>query len=124
MLLVLAGAARAATGDPGSSAREWLALVDQHKYADAWKDGSAFFRSSIPERGWEGQVKTYRDAVGEQQRRDVDQIQLVAKLPNLPDGQYAVVRFHTTFSKKADSYETVNMIQEGDLWRVSSYTIR
>jgi hypothetical protein len=123
-LLLVAAPALAATSEPSSSAREWLALVDQQKYADAWKEGASVFRASIPEKGWEGKAAIYREAVGNLQRRDVEVVQLVSTLPNMPDGQYAVVRFHSTFSGKPESRETVNLVQEGDLWRVAGYTIK
>ncbi|MEI9888278.1 MAG: DUF4019 domain-containing protein [Rhizomicrobium sp.] len=121
--LLIPSLAGAATDDPGSSAREWVALIDQQKYVESWQEGSAFFRSRVTTAAWQHTTKLYRDPVGKLLWREVDSVALVAKLRDLPDGQYAVVRFHSKFAQLPDSIETIEMIQEGGLWRVSSYSI-
>ncbi len=115
--------AAAATDDPGSSAREWIGLIDHQKYVESWQEGSAFFRSRITATAWKHMTKLYRDPVGRLLWREVDSIALVAKLRDLPDGEYAVVHFRSKFAARPDSIETVELIQEGGLWRVSSYSI-
>lgn len=123
-LLLLASTARAATAEPTSSAWQWLGLLDGGKYAESWAEGSALFRERITERAWEGKIQIFRDAVGTIVWRDVLDVATVAELPNMPNGQYAVVHYRSKFSGKAECEETVSMVLEDGLWRVASYTIK
>ena len=46
-------------------------------------------------------------------------------MPGLPDGNYAGIIFHSSFSKKANTIETVVLLKDTDRqWRVMGYTIK
>jgi hypothetical protein len=46
-------------------------------------------------------------------------------LPGVPDGEYVVVQFDTSFEKKKTAIETVTPMKEPDgRWRVSGYFIK
>jgi hypothetical protein len=45
-------------------------------------------------------------------------------LPGVPDGQYAIIHFKTTFEKKADATESVTMMMDGGSWKGAGYFIR
>ncbi len=115
---------RAATAEPTSSAWQWLALIDQEQYVESWAEGSALFRARITERSWESKTSLYREAVGRAVWRDVDSVSLAGRLPDLPEGQYALVRYRSKFERKTDCTETVGLVLENGLWRVASYSIK
>ncbi|MGC9954375.1 MAG: DUF4019 domain-containing protein [Rhizomicrobium sp.] len=116
--------AKAATAEPTSSAYQWLTLIDNQKYAESWAEGSVLFRVRVTEKSWESTTSIFREAVGHIVWRDVDSVSLVGELPNMPDGQYATVRYRSKFERKTDCIEIVNLTLENGLWRVASYTIK
>jgi hypothetical protein len=124
VFIFAAAPAVAATAEPTSSAYEWLTLIDKEKYAESWAEGSTLFRARITEKAWESKTSLFREAVGHILWRDVDSVSLVSELPTMPNGQYAVVRYHSKFEGKADGVEIVNLVLENGLWRVASYTIK
>ncbi|MGA7712889.1 MAG: DUF4019 domain-containing protein [Rhizomicrobium sp.] len=124
ILVVTGRPALAATAEPTSSAYQWLTLIDNEKYADSWAEGSTLFRARVTEKSWESITRIFREAVGHIVWRDVDSVSLVGELPNMPRGQYAVVRYKAKFERKADCVEVVSLSQENGLWRVASYTIK
>jgi hypothetical protein len=124
ILAAAANPALAATAEPTSSAYQWLTLIDNEKYADSWAEGSTLFRERVTEKSWESTTGIFREAVGHIVWRDVDSVSLVGELPNMPPGQYAVVRYKAKFERKADSVEVVSLTLEKGLWRVASYTIK
>ena len=46
-------------------------------------------------------------------------------LPGVPDGEYVIVQFNSSFEHKADATETVTPMKDPDgQWRVSGYFIK
>ena len=45
-------------------------------------------------------------------------------LPNAPEGDYRIIKFHTDFAENPDSVETVVMQKDGSAWKVVGYFIR
>jgi len=124
LFLLFQSPVHAATAEPTSSAMQWLMLIDEGKYAESWGDASSIFRAAINARAWEDRTRLYRGVVGRIVFRDVEEVSTVARLPNMPKGQYAVVRYHSTFEHKQDATETVSLVYEEGLWRVVSYSIK
>lgn len=121
---MLAVTARAATEEPTSSAWQWLTMLDHGKYSESWAEGSSVFRTRITARSWESKVQIFRDAVGTIVWRDVLEVRTVADPPDLPRGQYAVVRYHSRFTNQKECHEKVFLVMEGGLWRVATYDIK
>jgi hypothetical protein len=46
------------------------------------------------------------------------------QLPGAPDGDYRIVQFDTTFTRKAMAVETVGLADEAGAWKVDGYFIR
>ncbi len=66
----------------------------------------------------------YRQPLGKVLSRTVGSRTFATELPGVPDGQYVVIRFQTTFEHKRSGVETVTpMLEQGGDWRVSGYYI-
>lgn len=128
-LLVLVAAPLAAAQDPRSSevqnaAREWLKLVDQGDYRASWKAAGKKFQQTFTEAGWAAAAGKLRAPFGPAEARTVALTHFDTRFPNLPDGDYALVQFRTSFKGKDYSGETVNLEHEDTGWRVIGYFIR
>ncbi len=45
-------------------------------------------------------------------------------LPGVPDGQYELLGFHSSYARKSDATETVFLAHETSGWKVDGYSIR
>jgi hypothetical protein len=122
--------ARAALADDGTiaareAATKWLELTDSGKYAESWDKAAAIFRSSISKKDWEAAAKKARGPLGTLKTRTVQSAVPAKSLPGVPDGDYVVLQFSTSFENKASAVETVTPMKEKDgSWRVSGYFIK
>jgi CHAD domain-containing protein len=108
-----------------SSSRAWLSLPDSRKYAESWKNASALFQAKKSESGWIKNMEAIRSPLGAMKSRHIATAHLATSLPNMPDGEYVVVQFYTSFEHKALALETVTTVKEkSDTWRVSEYLIK
>lgn len=108
-----------------SSARAWLNLVDGEKYAESWKNASGLFQTKEPESDWVKNMTTIRSPLGTAKSRHIATAHAATSLPNLPNGEYVVVQFYTSFEHKTLALETVTTAKEQDgTWRVSEYLIK
>ena len=106
------------------SASAWLGLVDSGKYADSWKEASAYFRMNVAEKDWVSKVKGVRAPLGALVSRKQQNLTFAKTLPGAPDGNYAVMQFQASFQNKASAVETLTMMADGDKWRAAGYFIK
>lgn len=110
------------TPDPEvvTSARQWLALVDQGRWEESYRATGASFRSLNTVQVWTAASERVHAPLGAViSRTFVSQ----EELPAPPHG-YEVVKFRTTFANRADAIETVTLNHEGGMWRVVGVYIR
>jgi DNA-binding CsgD family transcriptional regulator len=101
------------------TARRWLALLDEGRWNDSYREtGSAFRRLNTPA-VWARASERVRAPLGAMRSRV-----LIGQenLPAPPDG-YEVVKFRTGFAARAEAVETVTLEQEGGHWRVVGITV-
>jgi len=110
--------------EAAAAATHWLALVDAGKYAQSWDEASALFKMRVSEAQWESASKSVRGSLGPMIARKAPTVKLRNTLPGAPDGQYAILRFHTKFAKKAKAIETVTMMRDDGTWKASGYFIK
>jgi hypothetical protein len=81
------------------SGEAWLKLVDGGKYADSWKEASSYFRSGVPEKTWVSMVQGAHAPLGSLSlvSRSQPSITFAKTLPGVPDGNYALMQFQTSF---------------------------
>ena len=102
----------------------WLKLIDSGKYADSWKEASAYFRARVPEKTWVSMVQGVRAPLGARTSRKLQNLTFTKTLPGAPDGSYAVMVFQTSFQNKASAAEQLTVMADGDQWRAAGYFIR
>ena len=108
-----------------SSARAWLSLSDNEKYAESWKNASALFQAKKSESDWIKNMEATRSPLGTMKSRHIATAHLATSLPDVPDGEYVIVQFYTSFENQALALETVTTVKEqDDTWHVSEYLIK
>ena len=104
------------------SAEKWLQLLDKEEYGESWDVASKTFKNTFPKEHWIMLMKQLREPLGSvSSRRVIDQ--RPAKDPQgLPAGDYMVIFYDTSFSKKPATHELVTLVLESDNeWRVLTY---
>ena len=113
-----------ANDSAGPSGEAWVKLIDGAKYADSWREASAYFRSRVAEKDWIGMVRGVRQPLGVLVSRTQKSLTFAKTLPGAPDGNYAVMVFQTSFQNKASVVETLTVMADGEKWRVAGYFIK
>jgi hypothetical protein len=103
----------------------WLKLVDEGSYRKSWEEGAQYFRNAVSAGQWESSMKAFRKPLGGIISRRLESKEYARSLPGAPDGEYVVIRYNTSFEKKALAIETVTPMMDTDgKWRVSGYFIK
>jgi hypothetical protein len=103
----------------------WLDLIDSGDYAASWKTAAAAFQAVVTGEKWASAMKTVREPMGKLQIRKLQSATYTALLPGVPDGDYVVILYETSFEHKQVAQETVIMSREKDkVWRVAGYYIK
>ena len=106
--------APAVPSDAATTALNWLALLDESKWAESWSATSASFRSLNTVAAWQAASEKARSPLGRVLSRKLLSEQ---DTPAPPRG-YRTVRFQTDFTNKKGVIETLSLEQEGDSWTV------
>ncbi len=107
------------------AAESWLALVDEGRYAESWKEAASLFRDKVTAPQWESAVRSARQPLGKLGGRKLVSAQFTRTLPGVPDGEYVVIRYETSFERKKAAVETVTPMKDKDgSWRVAGYYIQ
>lgn len=106
------------------SAKQWLELTDSGKYGQSWEKAAKLFKSSVTKKQWESKIKSAREPLGKVISREVLSAAYARQLPGVPDGDYVVIQYSTSFEKKKSAVETVTPMLDGSAWRVSGYFIK
>jgi hypothetical protein len=130
LLLVLASPVRLrASNKPEAAAQKaaesWLVLTDTGKYAESWNDASRMFKAGVTEEQWQSAMHQYREPLGAVKSRKLSSATPRKSLPGVPDGDYVVFRFASSFDHKQSATETVTeQLEKDGSWRISGYFIQ
>jgi hypothetical protein len=103
----------------------WLNLVDSGDYAASWKTAAAVFQAAVTEEKWVSTMKVVRDPLGKLRVRKLQSATYTTLLPGVPDGDYVVILYETSFEHKQTAQETVIMsLGKDKVWRVAGYYIK
>ena len=103
----------------------WLALVDSGNYAESWKQASPTFQSGVTQEKWATALDSVRTPLGSLKTRKLVSANYSTSLPGVPDGEYEVIVFETSFENKQLGHETVISKREKDgSWRIAGYYIK
>lgn len=109
----------ATTSETTRAARDWLALVDQERWDESWKQSGLQFRRANTSAAWAAISKSVRSPLGAVLSREVYSQEAV---PAPPHG-YVLIKFLTRFANKPAGIETVSLEHEGREWKVVGYWI-
>jgi hypothetical protein len=106
-------------------AREWLTVVDKLDAAASWGAAGARFQQGMTTAQWAEILRRDREARGAIVQRAVTATTFANSGPGLPDGgDYALVRFRSSFANLADGGEEVILeVGPGYVWRVIGYVL-
>jgi hypothetical protein len=108
-----------------NSAEAWLALVDSGKYPDSWQEAAQFFKNAVTKDQWQSAMKAAREPLGKVISRKLRSAKYATSLPGVPDGEYVVIQYDSSFEHKQSAVETVTpMLDKDGKWRVSGYFIK
>jgi hypothetical protein len=117
------GPATPLTPSPDDRAKQWLNLVDDQNYNDAYKQLSATAQDKIALAAWATRIGERRNPLGAMASRNIRAVKLTRILPGMRDGQYATVEFDSSFAHKVAAVETVTLVSDKGAWSVMSYTV-
>lgn len=118
------GPATALTPSPDDRAKQWLGLIDDQNYPDAYKQMGPEAQGKITASAWSEKLGGTRGPLGAMATRSIKSIKLSNTLPGMRDGQYATVQFNSSFAHKAQATETVVLASDKGAWSVVGYFIK
>ncbi len=108
-----------------AAATAWLGIVDAGDYAKSWDEAAAIFRTRVTKTEWQKAVGSVRDQTGAMKTRELESTKAERQLPGVPDGDYVVLRYRSSFDKYPSATETVATTRDADgHWRVGGYFVR
>lgn len=103
-------------------AEQWLALLDQGKFAETWTYASKYFQANMPQDKWVQVLTSAQQQLGKASNRKMTGREARENIPGAPAGQYILVGYATDFEKKPGLLETVTFISEDETWKVVGYS--
>ena len=107
VLSVPAGASTLPAEPLTDQAIDFLELLDQGNYTDAWLEISALGQLLKNQDEWQNHLQAIRAAYGNLTLRQFDRISYRESYSRSPDGQYMIIQFTTNFQHKTATIETV-----------------
>jgi len=117
------GSATPLTPSPDVRAKQWLNLVDDQNYTDAYKQMGAAAQGKIASSAWAEKLGGSRGPLGAMATRSIKSIKLSNNLSGMRDGQFAIVQFESSFAHKAQATETVQLVSDKGAWSVVGYSV-
>lgn len=125
MLLCSAAVFADAEQEGSKAAEEWLVMVDSGAYGESWDESSSLFQSNVPREDWVLALERVHTPLGAILSREMKDTEFTTTQPGVPDGEYVVIRFNTSFEKKQAAIETVTVMKDEDgTWRAAGYFIQ
>jgi len=119
----------AADSDPAAeattAAREWLSVVDAGQYGQSWDEAAKLFKDKITKPQWERALGAVRKETGALKTRELESAKPAHQLPGVPDGDYVVIVYRSSFASAPAVTETVTPMRDPDgHWRVAGYLVK
>ena len=110
---------------PIHTVEAWLHQVDRLDADASWEEASSFFQQKLTKEKWESILKTTRAPIGMVLARRHTVTQYASRLPGIPEGTYALLQFHSSFTKKESTVESVIFSKDPDgHWRALGYSMK
>jgi hypothetical protein len=128
---LLASLAKVGAADPDptaeatAAAREWLSAVDAGQYGQSWDEAAVIFKQRLTKTQWERAVGDVRKQIGALKTREVESTRPAHHLPGVPDGDYVVIVYRSSFVGAPAATETITPMRDADgHWRVAGYFVK
>lgn len=106
-------------------AHSWLLDIDGDQYGKAWDKAASVFQNQLSREQWDVTMIRTRGLLGSVTKRKLISANVRHQLPGMPDGDYVVLLYQTSFEHKARGSETVTpMLDKDGKWKVAGYLIR
>ena len=107
------------------AAREWLLLADRLDAGATWKAAGARFQKALTVNRWTEGLARDRAPRGAVVQRGLTATTFGTTLAGVPEsGNYAVVKFRTSFAQRTEGEEHVTLeLGADEIWRVIGYVI-
>ncbi|WP_176365222.1 DUF4019 domain-containing protein [Pseudoalteromonas ulvae] len=102
---------------------DWLTAIDDGLYQQSWLTSSGYLQSQVPENIWVSSLSSARSQFGSIVSRELIDSKTLSDLPKVPQGDYTVMIYRTTFTK-GTATETVTFMQTEDDWKAAGYYIK
>lgn len=106
------------------AAKVFLQLIDGGQYQASWDKTAPLFKSQVSQVKWAEMLAGVRPLFGAVISRDSKVAKFSTSLPGVPDGEYVMIQFSTSFEKKSEAVETVTMARVQEEWQVAGYFIK
>ncbi|MDX2481148.1 MAG: DUF4019 domain-containing protein [Desulfuromusa sp.] len=106
------------------AAEKFVQTLDKSDFLAAWNQTDLVNQSYTDHPEWFKKILAVRPHLGQVLNRSLEKLSHHASWVGLPDRDYLRVSFTTVFLNKADSLETVVLVKEQGIWRVSSFHLR
>jgi len=115
-------AAEKSKADATSAASQWLALVDQAKYADAWDNAADAIKKAGNQQQFVQAMRAQREPMGKVTSRVLEASQYAKNPQNFPPGEYVELKYKTSFQNAPSAEELLQLAKTSDgSWRVGAY---
>ena len=105
-------------------ARDWLAVTDRGDAKASWNAAGKRFQAALPAARWAAAFNRVRQPLGVVISRSMISTRFAKNLRGMPEGNYSLVVFRTSFANKTEAREVVTLEREPDgAWRVIGYVI-
>ncbi len=105
-------------------ADHWLQLIDTNDVKQSWKETAEPFQQAVNQIKWADLMITVRTPLGKVVSRSFKSADYKTQLPGVPDGEYFLIQYNTTFEYKKSAVETVTIMLDKDgKGRVAGYFI-
>lgn len=106
-----------------TAATEWLQLLDNREYTDAYEREPTRLRAGGTRAQFIRSMKLRRAPFGRANARTFIGAAASRKLTGAPDAEYESVLFRTSFEHKQAAAERVILTREREVWRVVDYRL-
>jgi hypothetical protein len=103
---------------PDDRAKQWLTLVDDSNYSESTRQLAPQAKKAEI-----AALPALREPLGAVSNRNLKDVKLSTTNPGMAPGQYAVVRYDSSFAHRANVLETITLILNKGAWAVVAYRI-
>jgi Protein of unknown function (DUF4019) len=102
----------------------FLGYLDKGRFADSYAYTGMLIRAQVDRESFSSQVEKARAGTGTLQARELMDATYATTVQGAPEGQYVVLRYHSSFADRQQAEETLTLAFAKGYWRVSGYYIK